>query len=128
VADHGEVLPAPGFVGVFPPGSSAGAQLEDEWKKRFDAYKQGFPEEAAEFELIMSGKLPEKWDVDLPKWEPSDKPAATRAAGGEAINALAKQIPNLAGGSADLNPSTKTALKGLGDFQPSELSKAGTLV
>jgi transketolase len=41
----------------------------------------------------MSGKLPEKWDVDLPKWEPSDKPAATRAAGGEAINALAKQFP-----------------------------------
>ncbi len=105
----------------------AGAQLEDEWKKRFDAYKQEFPEEAAEFELIMSGKLPEKWDVDLPKWKPSDKPAATRAAGGEAINALAKHIPNLAGGSADLNPSTRTALKGLGDFQPSELSGAGTL-
>jgi len=105
----------------------AGAQLEDEWKKRFDAYEQEFPEEAAEFELIMSGKLPEKWDVDLPKWKPSDKAAATRAAGGEAINAPAKHIPNLAGGSADLNPSTRTALKGLGDFQPSELSGAGTL-
>ena len=105
----------------------AGAQLEDEWKKRFDGYEQEFPEEAAEFELIMSGKLPEKWDVDLPNWKPSDKPAATRAAGGEAINALAKHIPNLAGGSADLNPSTRTALKGLGDFQPSELSGAGTL-
>ena len=105
----------------------AGAQLEDEWKKRFDGYEQEFPEEAAEFELIMSGKLPEKWDVDLPNWKPSDKPAATRAAGGEAINALAKRIPNLAGGSADLNPSTRTALKGLGDFQPSELSGAGTL-
>ena len=105
----------------------AGAQLEDEWKKRFDAYQRKFPKEAAEFELIMSGKLPDKWDVDLPKWKPSDKPAATRAAGGEAINALAKHIPNLAGGSADLNPSTRTALKGLGDFQPSELSGAGTL-
>jgi transketolase len=105
----------------------AGAQLEDEWKKRFDAYKEEFPEEAAEFELIMTGKLPEKWDVDLPKWKTSDKAAATRAAGGEAINALAKHIPNLAGGSADLNPSTRTALKGLGDFQPSELSGAGTL-
>lgn len=105
----------------------AGTQLEEEWKKRFDAYEQEFPEEAAEFELIMSGKLPDKWDVDLPKWKPSDKPAATRAAGGEAINALAKHIPNLAGGSADLNPSTRTALKGLGDFQPSELSGAGTL-
>ena len=104
-----------------------GAQLEDEWKKRFDAYKQEFPKEAAEFELIISGKLPENWSVDLPKWKPTDKPAATRAAGGEAINALAKNIPNLAGGSADLNPSTRTALKGLGDFQPPELSGAGTL-
>jgi transketolase len=76
----------------------------------------------------MSGKLPEDWNVDLPTPKTSDKPAPTRAAGGEAINALAKHIPNLAGGSADLNPSTRTALRGLGDFQPSELSKAGTLV
>jgi len=104
-----------------------GAQLEDEWKKRFDAYTQAFPKEAAEFELIISGQLPEDWSVDLPKWKPTDKPAATRAAGGEAINALAKHIPNLAGGSADLNPSTRTALKGLGDFQAPELSGPGTL-
>jgi transketolase len=104
-----------------------GAQLEDEWKKRFDGYKQEFPKEAAEFDLIMSGKLPENWGVDLPKWQATDKPAATRAAGGEAINALAKHIPNLAGGSADLNPSTRTALKGLGDFQAPESSGPGTL-
>jgi transketolase len=43
----------------------------------------------------MSDKLPQNWDVDLPKWKPTDKPAATRAAGGEAMNALAKHIPNL---------------------------------
>ncbi len=104
-----------------------GAQLEYEWKKRLDTYQQEFPKEAAEFELIMSGKLPENWNVDLPTWKTTDKPAATRAAGGEAINALARHIPNLAGGSADLNPSTRTALKGLGDFQPPELSGPGTL-
>ena len=54
----------------------------------------------------------------MPKWKPTDKPIATRVAGGEVINALAKRIRNIIGGSADLNPSTNTALKGLGDFQP----------
>jgi transketolase len=104
-----------------------GALLEDEWRKKLDAYKQEFPKEAAEFELLMSGNLPEDWDADLPHWKPTDKPIATRAAGGDAINALAKHIPNLIGGSADLNPSTRTALKGLGDFQSPEVSGPGTL-
>jgi transketolase len=58
---------------------------------------------------------------------PSDKPIATRAAGGAALNALAKHLPNIIGGSADLNPSTDTAMKGLGDFQPSESQGPGTL-
>jgi len=104
-----------------------GAQLEEQWRKGMDAYKQAFPKEAAEFESIVSGKLPQNWDVDLPRWKPTDKPIATRAAGGEAINAIAKHVPNLVGGSADLNPSTRTALKGLGDFQSPEVSGPGTL-
>jgi transketolase len=104
-----------------------GAQMEDEWRKKFDAYQQAFPNEAAEFESILSDKLPQNWDVDLPKWGPTDKPIATRAAAGEVMNALAKHIPNLIGGSADLNPSTRTALKGLGDFQAGEVSGPGTL-
>lgn len=104
-----------------------GARLEDDWQKRFAAYKQQFPKEAAEFEMLMNDHLPEGWDVDLPSWKTTDKPMATRAAGGEAINALAKRIPNLLGGSADLNPSTRTALKGLGDFQSPLVSGPGTL-
>jgi transketolase len=104
-----------------------GAQMEDEWRKKFDAYKQAFPKEAAEFESVVSDKLPQHWDTDLPKWKPTDKPIATRAAGGEVMNALVKHIPNLIGGSADLNPSTRTALKGLGDFQSPEVSGPGTL-
>lgn len=104
-----------------------GAPLEDEWRKRFGAYKQEFPKEAVEFEMIMTGDLPQAWDADLPKWKLTDKPLATRAAAGEAINALARRIPNLVGGSADLNPSTRTALKGLGDFQSPEVSGPGTL-
>jgi len=114
-------------VGYFRQAVPRGAQLEQEWRKKFDAYKQAFPKEAVEFESIVSDKLPQNWDVDLPKWKPTDKPIATRAAGGEAMNALAKHIPNLIGGSADLNPSTRTALKGLGDFQVPEVSGPGTL-
>jgi transketolase len=114
-------------VDFFRQAVPQGAQMEDEWRKKFDAYKQAFPKEAAEFESIISDKLPQGWDVDLPKWKPTDKPIATRAAGGEAMNALAKHIPNLIGGSADLNPSTRTALKGLGDFQSPEVSGPGTL-
>jgi transketolase len=103
-----------------------GAAAENEWRTKFDAYQKAFPKEAAEFQQIMSGKLPENWAADLPKWSPTDKPIATRAAGGAALNALAKRIPNIIGGSADLNPSTDTALKGMGDFQPAEFGGPGT--
>ena len=82
--------------------------------KKFDAYRKQFPKEAAEFEMLVKGALPDNWAADLPKWKPGDKPIATRVAGGAALNALAKHIPNIIGGSADLNPSTDTALKELG--------------
>ena len=103
-----------------------GAAAETEWRTKFNAYQEAFPKEAAEFHQIMSGKLPDNWAADLPKWNPTDKEIATRAAGGAALNALAKRIPNIIGGSADLNPSTDTALKGMGDFQPAEFGGPGT--
>ncbi len=114
-------------VDFFRQAVPNGAQSEDQWRNTFAAYQKDFPKEAAEFELIMSGKLPDNWNADLPQWKPSDKPIATRVAGGEALNALAKHIPNIIGGSADLNPSTNTALKDLGDFQPTESGGPGTL-
>ena len=104
-----------------------GARAEDEWKKKFEAYRKEFPKEATEFEMLVRGTLPENWAADLPSWKLGDKPIATRSAGGAALNALAKHIPNIIGGSADLNPSTDTALKGWGDFQPSEENGPGTL-
>jgi transketolase len=104
-----------------------GAKAQQEWEQKLAAYAKDYPNEAKEFEMIRAGKLPENWAADLPSWKPTDKPIATRVAGGEAMNALAKHIPNLIGGSADLNPSTNTALKGLGDFQPSEIAGPGTL-
>lgn len=104
-------------VEFFRQAIGKGARAQREWQQRFDAYRKAFPKEAAEFEMIVTGRLPENWAADLPKWKPGDKAIATRVAGGEALNALAKRIPNIIGGSADLNPSTNTALKGMGDFQ-----------
>ena len=119
-------LPQPA-VDRFRQALPKGAEAQSKWRKKLEDYKKEFPKEAAEFEQIVSGKLPENWAADLPKWKPADKPMSTRVAGGQALNALAQRIPNLIGGSADLNPSTETALKGMGDFQPPESGGPGTL-
>jgi transketolase len=116
----------PAAVDHFREALGRGAEAQTAWGAKFDAYKKDFPAEAAQFEQIVKGKLPADWAADIPKWTPSDKPMSTRIAGGAVLNALAKRIPNIAGGSADLNPSTETALKGLGDFQPSEFGGPGT--
>ncbi len=105
-------------VAHFREAIDTGAKAQAEWETRLNAYKAAFPAEAAEFEAFTAGKLPADFAADIPKWKAGDKPIATRVAGGEVINALAKRITNLMGGSADLNPSTNTALKGAGDFQP----------
>jgi transketolase len=114
-------------VAFFRQAIGKGAQAQDEWNKKLDEYAKDFPQEAGEFKQIVAGKLPQGWATGLPKWKPGDKAIATRAAGGEVMNALAKAIPNIIGGSADLNPSTNTALKGLGDFQPTEFGGPATL-
>jgi transketolase len=97
---------------------SKGRSAQKEWESRLNAYKAAYPKEAAEFEMFTAGKLPADFAADVPKWKAGDKAIATRAAGGQVINALANRIGNLMGGSADLNPSTNTGLKGMGDFQP----------
>jgi transketolase len=117
----------PDAVDHFRQAVQAGAAAEQEWRAKIAAYQTAFPAEEAEFDRIVSGQLPDAWQSDLPKYALSDKPIATRAAGGAALNALAKHLPNIIGGSADLNPSTDTAMKGFGDFQPSEAEGPGTL-
>jgi len=112
-------------VAEFRKAVPAGAREEAAWAKKFEAYRKDFPKEAAEFETSMRGELPADWAADPPKWKPADKAMATRVAGGEVLNALAKRVPNIVGGSADLNPSTNTALKGLGDFQTPEAGGPG---
>jgi transketolase len=95
-----------------------GAKAEAEWQERWDAYAAAFPEEAAELHEAIDGKLPDGWDSDIPTWEPDPKGVATRKAGGEVMNAFFEKLPTFVGGSADLNPSTNTVLKGGGDFMP----------
>jgi transketolase len=94
-----------------------GKAAEAEWRAGFEAYRQAHPDLAAEFERAMKGELPAGWDGEIPRFSPEDKPVATRSAGGKILNAIAARVPELFGGSADLNPSTETALKGAGDFQ-----------
>ncbi|UBF26473.1 transketolase [Kovacikia minuta CCNUW1] len=94
-----------------------GASLEAEWNEPWAQYKTKYPEEAAEFERLISGKLPEGWEKALPTYTPEDKAIATRKTSEATLNALAKVLPELIGGSADLTHSNNTLLKGYGDFQ-----------
>ncbi|MCS7235399.1 MAG: transketolase [Armatimonadota bacterium] len=93
-----------------------GERLEADWRERFAAYARRFPELADQWERAQRGELPSGWDADLPSFTPGER-VATRAASGKVLQTLASRIPWLVGGSADLNPSTNTALRGLGDFQ-----------
>lgn len=94
-----------------------GASLEAEWNETFAQYKTKYADEAAEFERMTSGKLPEGWDKALPVYSPEDKALATRQTSEKTLNALAPALPELVGGSADLTHSNLTYLKGFGDFQ-----------
>ena len=94
-----------------------GEKAETEWKEKFSAYTQKFPDLAREFEETMRGKLPKGWDEGIPDFPPDPKGLATRAASGKVLNAIAPKLPTLIGGSADLNPSTFTVLQNLGDFE-----------
>jgi transketolase len=87
-----------------------GQAAEGEWKARFEAYREEYPELAAEFEPRMRGELPEGWDASLPAFAGASKAIATRNASGEVINAIAPHLPSLVGGAADLASSTKTLI------------------
>ena len=101
----------------FKKAVSQGARLEERWKADLESYGKAFPELRKEWDQWMSSILPEGWDKDIPSFPPDSKGLATRAAGGQVMNAIASHLGCLIGGSADLNPSTNTVLKGKGDFQ-----------
>lgn len=94
-----------------------GKSEEEQWRKKFDQYSASFPGLATEFKRVMDGKLPKGWDSSIPEFSEDSKGMATRAASGKVINAIAPNLPDLIGGSADLTPSTKTWIEGSPSFQ-----------
>ncbi len=101
-----------------------GSNLEALWNEQLANYESAYPDLVAKLNLAMANGLPPGWQEALPVFPPDPKGLATRVAGGKVLNALAARIPALIGGSADLNPSTHTALAGQGDFQNSALAVA----
>lgn len=92
-----------------------GIQKDQQWNTLFQQYKEKYPEQAAEYELFSSGRLPQGWAAKLPAFKGEEK-IATRKASGKVLNAIAESLPLLIGGSADLAPSTDTLLKQSGSF------------
>jgi transketolase len=95
-----------------------GQALRDAWMAKFEAYRQQYPDLADQGYRMLRRELPEGWDQGLPTFTADPKGVATRDASGKVLNALAKNIPWVLGGSADLGPSCKTRLsvEGAGDF------------
>ncbi len=96
-----------------------GKRAQKEWKKMFAEYSKQYPELAKQFLEVTSGKLPK---VDCDELYEFEKDDATRNLGGIVLNKIAKNLPQLMGGSADLNPSCKTYLKGMGDYSSADRS------
>ncbi len=94
-----------------------GQALEAEWNDRLEAFRDRQPEAAEQWQAFIDDRLPADWSSGLPAFTPQDGPMATRAASGTVLNAVAAQVTNLIGGSADLAPSNKTFINGSPEFQ-----------
>ncbi|HET7814692.1 MAG TPA: transketolase [Candidatus Baltobacteraceae bacterium] len=103
-------------LAFFREAQTRGAQQQQEWQRAFDEWKGENPELAAQWQRTLDKDLPA--DLKWPAITKENGESATREAGGLVMNAIAGQLPELVGGSADLDPSTKTYLKDFGDFQP----------
>jgi transketolase len=101
----------------FRKALSAGRQVQEAWKTILLRYHRTDPKTAAEFQRTIAGDLPEGWESMLPDYANETKDLATRKASEGALQKLASVLPELMGGSADLNPSVLSWLKGFGDFQ-----------
>ena len=102
-----------------------GAELDAAWRHRLDEHRMAHPGLADQFAHAMAGELPADWEACLPVFTAGDADMATRDAGGAVINALAGIVTNLVGGSADLDPSTRTTMKGFGDFESPLMTQSG---
>jgi transketolase len=99
---------------IFKKYTVRGKEAESNWRKRFEIYRDKYSDLAERWTDAVNGTLKNGWDADLPHFEGS---IATRAASGKVLNAIAKQVDSLIGGSADLAPSNKTIIESSHDFQ-----------
>jgi len=105
---------------TFAQGIGArGKAARDEWMALFERYRAEYPEQADQLYRMQHRQLPEDWDVEIPEFPADAKGKASRDTSGQVLNAVARRVPWLVGGSADLSPSTKTRLtfEGAGDFE-----------
>ncbi len=102
----------------FSKGVERGAAAEKAWEETYRAYAEQYPDMAASWRQAMAGELPGGWEEELPRFDSSDGPIATRGASGQVLNAIAGRVPLLMGGSADLAPSNKTFINGSPEYQP----------
>ncbi len=98
----------------------AGARFDADWNEKFESYAREYAELAAELKRILSGELPAGWESGLPVFPADARGMPTRGASNKIINALAKVIPELMGGSADLTSSNSTLIENTKDFQPGQ--------
>ncbi|HWO95877.1 MAG TPA: transketolase [Bacillus sp. (in: firmicutes)] len=100
----------------------ASEKKEQAWNALFAQYEEAYPLLAKELKQAINGELPEGWDADVPVYRAGEDKLATRASSGAVLNALAKNVPQLFGGSADLASSNKTLLKSEADFSARDYS------
>jgi transketolase len=101
-----------------------GLELREAWEAQLADYRRDYPEQAEQIDLIKGRQLPALWDADLPHFDPDPKGLASRVSSGKVLEAVAKNVPWLLGGSADLAPSTKTLITSdtAGHFGPQDHS------
>jgi transketolase len=104
-----------------------GTDFEEDWLQRMKAYRSRYPALHEELQGRLNNELPDGWDKDIPRFDADAEGLATREASGMIMNAIAPKLVSLVGGSADLDPSTKTALERFGDLDPPPMGQVEPL-
>jgi transketolase len=96
------------------------AESRAKWLVLFDRYREAHPDMAREFDRVLAGQLPAEWRAELPRFSMQEAKVSTRVAAGDALRALARRVPELVGGAADVESSTETHLDAYADVRRNE--------